>query len=216
MIGGAMVGLAAVVIVVLLVFVLPKGDEQGQTTPTARASAASAPPSSSNALGIVTPLYVIPTELIPKARTKAKAWHKDAALVSIEAGPVVNGHLNLEEGATVRFEFGRPAGARLGPGTKVAAQERLVLIADADGIQSKKEPGTAAVAAAEPSCPFPDVWKKVTAAGIPADSNPTFRFARDTKRERELWTVTAQTGEGDAGETITRLVDGFKCTIILR
>ena len=153
---------------------------------------------------------VEPSALLGRARARAATWHEHAELVLIEASPVVSGNVDVGAGGTLDLVFGKPTGARLGPGAPLGS-ERLAVRVTPKGLSATEDRATAARAVADPSCPMDEAWQKIVASGVPSSHKLSMRYARSDKHDRAVWKATALDDP-----KLTRTLDGASCVILVR
>ncbi len=146
-------------------------------------------------------------EAFDRAKAEALRWSPEALLVRIEAGPFVEGKLNDE--GTVRAEFGKPAGAHVGPGAGLH-REQLVITVSKSGLASVSRNAAGGVGVADPNCIFQDVWRKALPA-LPNAQTPLSLRYELSSGNRAIWKVV-----GDAAAAPLRLIDGSNCTFLVR
>ena len=210
----AAIGVVVCVGVVAAVMMGSKDDvDRGPAAPSAPAATASAPakPVDPDDMGVADLSAVRVGDIVPRALTRALVWDKNAQMVSIDASPVVDGKVNSKDGGKVEVLFAKPAGARLGPGSKVGTA-RLSVVVDAGGskvTEATGEPGARAVE--EPVCGLGEAWRKMVASGVPSNSKAAMRYAHSDKYARAVWTSSV----GDEA-TLSRTIDGRTCSIVVR
>jgi len=151
-----------------------------------------------------------PSQVLVQAKIRALAWDPHAQLLEARFGPVVGGKVDVTKGATFEVIYGKPAGKKLGPGAPVGTA-RLAVIVDAKGTRTeertREKPGTAV---AEPDCPFVEAWRKLSAAGVPANAKLAVRYELSSKHQRGTWVVEVE-GQTDQPRTL----DGRACRFLL-
>ncbi|HVJ16432.1 MAG TPA: hypothetical protein VM686_13415 [Polyangiaceae bacterium] len=144
---------------------------------------------------------------LDQARAEATRWNSDAVLAAMEVGPFVGGKL-LAEG-TLRAEFGRPAGAHVGPGAGLH-KELLVVTVAHGGVTSSTKTTAGGVGLADPNCIVHDVWSKVL-PDVDASARLNLRYERSPRDGRAVYRIL---NEGSA--TALRVIDGNNCSFLLR
>ncbi len=162
---------------------------------------------------------------LDQARAEATRWNADAVLASMEVGPFVAGKL-LPEG-TLRAEFGRPAGAHVGPGAGLH-KEVLVVSVSAGSVTSSAKNLPGRVGLADPNCIVQDVWRKAlpdetktvgqsaqSAAAATGTVDPadrlTLRYEFSRRDGRAVFRVMKE-----GSSTTLRTLDGSNCSFLLR
>ncbi len=210
--GTALVGLA--VGGVVLVVVLGLGVRAMLPKPGADAALqANQPTTAAAAAASETTLRVEefnPSKVLVQAKLRALSWQPHAQLVEAHFGPVVGGKVEVEKGGAFEVVYGKPAGNKLGPGAPVGTA-RLAVIVDAKGTRTEErtaeKPGTAV---AEPDCPFDQAWRKLSAAGVPADAKLAVRYEFHVEHQRGTWIAEIE-GQPDSPRTL----DGRACRFLL-
>jgi len=204
LLAGAMTLLAALAIIVLLVL-RPTSD------PSAATSSASAPTAQTSASppDVDDQRHASPTDSFPRAKARARAWHKEAALVSIHASPVKAGFVDLSQGGTLEFVFAVPSGGAM-PGASVSKQQYVVVM-DGAGTKASERTQAGGLVAAEPTCTFYDAWTRAAASGLDKAQPATVAYQHSAALSRGVWEIQRA---GDP--TSLRNIDGFSCTIIVR
>ncbi len=146
-------------------------------------------------------------EAFDRARAEAQRWSPEAILIRIEAGPFVGGRLG--DSSKLRAEFGKPAGAHVGPGAGLH-REQLVITVEKTGLGSVKRNAPGAVGVADPNCIIQDVWRKALPA-VPEQAPLSLRYERSGADNRALWKIL-----GESAQSPLRLVDGTNCTFLVR
>ena len=165
-------------------------------------AAALAPPAASAA-----PSRLDPSALLTRARREASAWHGDALLVSLSAGPL-DARGVVAEGK-VAVTYARPNGQRIIGGAE-ASGERLVLRSSGATLTKDEERAGKSRIAPEPACLFEDAWSSARRAGADAGAGLSLRYGWNEKQARAIWEVV----NGD-GQVLRRL-DGVTCSILTR
>lgn len=174
-------------------------EERRLATEAAPASARLPPPApSSTALE--------PDALLPSAKSKALAWHRDALLVEIDAAPVGKDG-KLDGDGSVSFVFGKPASAKVGMGADVRGTAFQVSFGSS-GSETREKPAPRARAVAEPNCLVEDV-AKIIAASVPSAGPLRLRYAMSEKHERAVWRVYEV-----GADKVLRTLDGTSCNIL--
>jgi len=163
-----------------------------------------------NDLGITDPSAVKPADLLGRARTRALAWSTDALLLSFRATPVLDGRVNLSNGGTVEYTFGKPTGEGFGAGARVSGK-RLRISLGQGGTKLEETNTGLARAALEPNCPLEDAVRKAVAAGVPSNSSLAVSYQFDERRNKTVWRITPT-----SDESLTRMVDGWTCAVLVR
>lgn len=148
-----------------------------------------------------------PNGLLGESRRKATAWHRDAVLVSLSAGPLDASGVITE--GKVELAYAKPSGQRVSGGAD-AGPERLMLSSTGGQLLGREERLRKARIAPEPSCSFEDAWAAAQRAGADAQAALGIRYAWSEAHARALWEVTSSEGQ------VLRRVDGVSCTIITR
>jgi hypothetical protein len=169
---------------------------------------ASAAPASSVALPLADePPRLDPNGLLGEARRKASQWHRDAVLVSVDAGPL-DARGVITEGK-VEVTYAKPRGQRVSGGAE-ASSDRLFLTSTGGALVSREERRGKAQIAPEPNCVFDDAWGAAQRAGADAQAALAIRYYWSDKYARAIWEVTGSEGQ------VLRRVDGVTCSIITR
>ena len=145
-------------------------------------------------------------EVLGKAKTRALAWSKDALLVSMRASPVVSGRVDVSNGGTIEYLFGKPTGEGLGPGAKVSGKRLRIALSSA-GTQIGEAAGSAARAALEPNCPLDAAAHAAFSAGVPPET--PLRAVYDVT-EKPVWHIAAS-----GNDSVKRLIDGMSCAVLV-
>jgi hypothetical protein len=175
---------------------------RADATDEARPAAAIPPPIASAA-----PVRLSPSNLLAEARREASAWHRDAVLVSMSAGPL--DARGVTEGGTVEFSFAKPGGQRISGGAETNG-ERLALRASAGPLTKSEQRAGKAKIAPEPNCLFEDAWAAAQRAGTDPNANVSMRYAWSDKHARPVWEVSSSDGQ------VQRRLDGVSCSILTR
>ncbi len=149
--------------------------------------------------------------LLQGAEKKALAWHRDAQLVAIQVGPVVEGRLDATKGTRVEILHGEPTPGRLGPGSPVGTKQLTVLVTHEGSKVEELQGEAGAKAIAEPTCVLEEAWRRVVASGVPSSSELSLRYSHSPKHDRAVWVASVA-----ADDKLTRTLDGRTCTILLR
>jgi hypothetical protein len=169
----------------------------------ASAAAAAAPPPAAPK-----PLLRV-SQLWTQAATRAKAWHRDAMLVQMQAGPL-DAHGVLASGkGSARFEYAIPANTTsIPPRSK---SERFVVTIDDSGTHIEETKGAGGVAeASDPACPSEEALR-IGPAAAAEDASLQLSYAFDPRLEKSAWLVS------DAANPQTqRALDGQSCAVIVR
>jgi hypothetical protein len=172
------------------------------------AASASAPLAAVPSAPLVSaPQRLDPNRLLAEARREATAWHPDAVLVSLSAGPL-DARGVITEGK-VEIAYAKPSGQRVSGGAD-AGGERLILDSTGGKLASREERLAKARIAPEPNCLFEDAWAAAQRAGADAQAALVLRYGWSDKYSRPVWDVA--TGEGQ----VLRRVDGVSCSILTR
>jgi hypothetical protein len=147
-----------------------------------------------------------PSLLIAQAKSLALAWHQDALLVEIEAGPVENDG-SIGDSGSVRFRFGKPSTASVGNGAQVSPGQFQVVF-DGSGSQTAELNAAQARAVAEPNCLVEDVAKVVGSATRAADPL-RLRYGLSEKLGRPVWRVY-----GTSSPASVYTLDGVSCNVL--
>ncbi|HEY4106679.1 MAG TPA: hypothetical protein VGM44_22415 [Polyangiaceae bacterium] len=200
----AIAGVAVAFAIAVIGFGLMRQRDNERTVLQAASIAVSAPPAPKPA---PPQIALEPTTLFAKAKSAALAWHNDAALISIDITPIVDG--KVDPSGKLVFTFGKPAGKKIGPGMPLAPLG-FVVTANANGIQADEHATNKAVAVAEPNCIFDDVLAKAENAGVSRGDRLHLRYTMSDKNARGVWRVSRD-GEAE----ILRTLDGSNCAIIV-
>lgn len=175
---------------------------------TGAAPVASAAPLSSTTPPLLDePPRLDPNGLLGEARRKASQWHRDAVLVSVDAGPL-DARGVITEGK-VEVAYAKPGGQRVSGGAE-ASSDRLLLTSTGGALVSREERRGKAQIAPEPNCVFDDAWSAAQRAGADAQAALGIRYVWSDKYARAIWEVTGSDGQ------VLRRVDGATCSIITR
>jgi hypothetical protein len=205
------VGLAAIGLIGVVLTPHRRSEtEVGPRAPAVVATVAPDRPIDPNDLGVRDPSAVDPMDVLGRARTRALAWSRDALLVSLRAQPVLSGRVNLASGGTIEYWFGKPTGEGFGAGAKVAGR-RLHLTLTSGGTQVDEAPAGGGRAALEPNCPLDEAVRKAQAAGMPLGTPVSVGYEMDDKHKKPAWRVSV-TGD----DSLTRVLDGWTCAILIR
>jgi hypothetical protein len=177
---------------------LRRGDAANEALPAATV----APPIASAA-----PARLSLSNLLAEARREASAWHRDAVLVSMSAGPL--DARGVTESGTVEFSFAKPGGQRITGGAETSG-ERLALRASAGPLSKSEERAGKAKIAPEPNCLFEDAWAAAQRAGADPYAGVSMRYAWSDKHARPVWEVSSSDGQ------VLRRLDGVSCSILTR
>jgi hypothetical protein len=147
---------------------------------------------------------VDPSELYPKAKTRAIVWDRNAELFSLVARRVTGTGVDLTvDGAEIIYTFRIPR--RPVPTGQPEPPNRYTVTFSATGVQAKEHLELSTVRLGkteEPTCPFRDAVKNAMASGISELSQVDVRFEMDRDENRGVWRV------GD------RTMDGKTCAIV--
>jgi hypothetical protein len=145
---------------------------------------------------------------IDKARAEAQRWNPEAVLAGMEIGPFVGGKL-VPEG-TLRAEFGKPAGANVGPGAGLQREILMVTVSPL-GVTRATKNLNGAVGIAEPNCIVQDVWAKVLPDVVDATARLFLRYELNPRDGRAVYRIKK---EGSAAAL--RVLDGGNCSFLVR
>lgn len=204
LIAGAMTLVAAVAIIALLVSRPSADSGEAANSATVAATQPSGPPPD-----VDDKQHASPTDSFPRARARARAWHKEAALVSIQASPVNAGFVDLSKGGKLEFVFAVPSAGAM-PGAPVKSQQYVVVM-DAAGTQTSERTQAGGRVAAEPACTFYDAWTRAVASGLGKAQPATVSYQHSSALNRGVWEI-----KDDTDPASLRNIDGFSCTIIVR
>jgi hypothetical protein len=180
------------------------------TSTSTRIVAKATPPARPNGLGVANPKDVDPFALLAAAKNRAVAWDREAVLVSIEAGPVLRGKIDLTAGAKVEYTFGKLTGGGFGAAGRVGPKQFLLSV-DAAGPRVEEIVRPATRAAMEPNCTF-DEAVKVAEASAPAPGAPLrVRYFMSERHDKAVW----QTEVPEDPKT-RRVLDGWTCRVLVR
>jgi hypothetical protein len=182
------------------VFVLLRQPDASAAPPPA-AAALLAPAASAG------PLRLEPTGLLAKARAEASAWHRDAVLVSVSAGPL--DARGVAPGGKIEITFAKPAGQRISGGADTSG-ERLVLRSSDGSLAKSEERSAKARITPEPNCPFENAWTSAQQAGADVNVGLQLRYGWSDKQARPIWEVVGTDGQ------VLRRLDGVSCSILTR
>lgn len=151
-----------------------------------------------------------PSDLLVKAKVDALKWDPNATLVRIVAASVAGGVVD-KVGGSVTYVFGKPAGAKLGPGAPLDL-DRFVLRVDREGFHGHRESSPErAVGLAEPGCSFSDAWASIVASGVPSNETLTLVYGESSRHGRAVWEI-----EEPVDPKLQRSLDGQSCAILTR
>jgi hypothetical protein len=167
-----------------------------------RAAVASAVPIAS-----ASPPRLEPSILLAEARRQASAWHHEAVLVSLNAGPL--DARGVAPGGKVDISYARPSGQRITGGAE-AGNERLALSTSGGALAKSEERTGKGRVAPEPNCLFEDAWNAAQRAGADANAGLGLRYFWNEKYGRPVWEVLSGDGQ------VLRRLDGVSCSIITR
>jgi hypothetical protein len=148
-----------------------------------------------------------PSLLLAEARRHASDWQSDAALVSVNAGPLDARGVAL--GGKVAFTYAKPSGQRITGGAE-ASGRRLVLSANDGPLSKSEERAAKSRITPEPSCLFEDAWASAQRAGADANAGLGLRYAWNEKQARPIWEVVSGDGQ------VLRRLDGVSCSVLTR
>jgi hypothetical protein len=148
-----------------------------------------------------------PDGLLGEARRKATAWHRDAVLVSLSAGPL-DARGVITEGK-VELAYAKPSGQRVVGGANTGA-ERLLLSSTGGELLRTEERRGKTLIAPEPGCSFDNAWATAQRAGADAQAALGIRYVWSERYARAIWEVTTSEGQ------VLRRVDGVSCTVLTR
>lgn len=206
LLAGMVVG-AGIVVTALLVV------RPGSSPASASASAAPPPAPAAPSVDVEVKHQASPTDSYPRAKSRAATWHKDAALLAINAQPVKNGFVDLTGAGFMEFVFGKPEGSQL-PGETTESKQYVVRM-DASGTHASERTSAGARVAGEPACTFFDAWTKAIASGVSKARTLSVEYGYSPPLKRSIWTFTSESPDAADGSLKTRL-DGFDCAILLR
>ena len=87
-----------------------------------------------------------------------------------------------------------------------------MVITDGQGTRvEERRDARPAQGAAEPDCPFHQVWRNLVSAGAPGDARFSIRYAPSDKLERAVWNA-----EAEARPELSRTLDGRSCNFVRR
>ncbi len=195
-------GGAAVVLVLLAV-----GASVWLREPAPTAAPSAAPVATSAAPMLDAPPRLDPNGLLAEARRKATAWHRDAVLVGLLAGPLDERGVITE--GKVEVAYAKPSGQRVSGGAD-AGLERLLLASTGGELVGREERLSKTRIVPEPNCLFEDAWRAAQRAGADPQAAPGMRYAWSEKYARPVWEVTSSEGQ------VLRRVDGVSCSILTR
>jgi len=201
------VGLLAIGVVAVLLAPHPDKAAPPSVAPPPKSSAPIAPPDP-NDMHVADPTRVDPLEVLPRARERALAWQKDAALVSIRAEGVAFGRVNLTTGGSVEYTFGKRTAPGFGPTARISGK-RLRIALGASGTTVDEQPARDGAAAADPTCQLEDAESKAEAAGVKAGSPISATYEVSEKYKKAVWRIWAEGRQA-------RTVDGWSCVILVR
>ena len=145
---------------------------------------------------------------LDQARAEARRWNRDATLAAMEVGPFVAGKLLAE--STLRAEFGRPAGAHVGPGAGLH-REIFVVSVSQGGVTSSTKNAAGRVGIADPNCIVQDVWHKLLPSSVDAADRLTLRYELSRHDGRAVFRVMKE-----GATTALRTLDGSNCSFLVR
>jgi hypothetical protein len=148
-----------------------------------------------------------PSAFLTRARREASAWHGDALLVSLSAGPLDARGVAAE--GKVAVTYARPNGQRIIGGAE-ASGERLVLTSSGGTLTKDEERVGKSRIAPEPTCLFEDAWSSAQRAGADAGASLSLRYGWNEKQARAIWEVVSGDGQ------VLRRLDGVSCSILTR
>jgi hypothetical protein len=150
------------------------------------------------------PNRVDPSELYPKAKTRAIAWDRNAELLSLVARNVTGGVVNLSvEGAEIKYTFRIPR--RPVPTGQPELPDLYAVTFSPTGVQTAEQNSGSSTRLGkmeEPTCLFREAMKNALASGISELSHVDVRFEMDREENRGVWRI------GD------RMMDGKTCAIM--
>lgn len=147
-----------------------------------------------------------PGKLLAEAHRKASAWHRDAVLVGLSAGPL-DAHGVAPDGK-VEVTFAKPSGQRISGGADTTS-ERLTLSGSAELSPHEERAGKARIVP-DPNCVLEDAWAAAQRAGSDANGGLSLRYVWSDKQARPIWEVL-----NNDGQSLRRL-DGVNCSILTR
>jgi hypothetical protein len=181
-----------------LMIVLREPDPNGAPPPAAAAMIAAAPSATPR---------IEASRLLANARREASAWHSDAVLVNLSAGPL--DAEGVAPGGKVEVVYARPSGQPLTGGSEASAQ-RLVVSSTDGSLAKNEERAPKSRIAPEPNCSFEAAWASAQRAGADAGAGLRLRYGWNEKQARPIWEVV-----GNDGQVLRRL-DGASCSILTR
>lgn len=153
------------------------------------------------------PTRLEPSSSLAAARRRASAWHADAVLLSLQAGPL--DERGVAADGKVEFRYGRPSGPRIVGGADTRP-ERLMLTSAPDGLEQSEQRGAKAQIVPEPNCLFEDAWAAARRAGADARASLSLRYGWSQAQARPIWEVIGSDGQ------VLRRLDGVTCSILTR
>lgn len=150
------------------------------------------------------------SQLWTQAATRSKAWHRDAMLVQMQAGPLdAHGVLQSDNGSA-RFEYTIPASTTTIPPR--SRSERFVVKIDDSGTHIEETKGATGIAeASDPACPSEEALRIGPASAGSENTALQLSYAFDPRLEKSTW-VVSDTANPDA----QRALDGQSCAVIVR
>ncbi|MBK8994547.1 MAG: serine/threonine protein kinase [Myxococcales bacterium] len=146
------------------------------------------------------PKRVDPVTLLPQAAKLAAEIEPGAELVSIEVDPVVGGWVDVTNGGLVYFAFQYGLDGGKAGWVEVTAEDKGL-----SAIRHSMPPRGKPVA--RPTCSVLEIWRAVTAAGVPPELPLSFGYGTTPGAAR--WRVEA------AGRPeLRRSVDGTTCKVV--
>ena len=154
-----------------------------------------------------TPPRLEPSTLLADARREASAWHHEAMLVSLSAGPL--DARGVAPGGKVEITYAKPSGARITGGAE-AGSERLALSTNGGPLTKSEERTGKGRVAPEPNCLFEDAWAAARRAGADVNAGLGIRYLWNEKYGRPMWELLGSDGQ------VLRRLDGVSCSILTR
>lgn len=152
-----------------------------------------------------------PDDFSAAALHRAREFSSIARLLSISAGPVVDGYVDLTApDAQIAFTyFADKQDPALAPSAKSG---RFVVTVSEEGAMQAEFPAAPSDAKAivdEPLCVFSAAIRAGRASGIPADSPIHAVYELDPSLRRAVWKLTVPNQKD-----LTRFIDGQSCAIL--
>ncbi len=204
-----MIGTAALVLVVVAIFIVLRGlgpitgESVVVDAPPAPDEPGAAPPVQAPKAVLLPPRALDITSQSIDARGRSDAWNATSRLGSIR--------LTIQGGkpvGAVEFVFGLPRG----PSAPAAPLKPERLTLSYSGGQPSAAEGKTPVpgfALVEPNCPLEAAYHQATQAGLDAEARVDATYLHSTKHGRGVWSFTPSQGP-------PRNVDGDNCAILVR